>query len=147
MRKPSPSPVPVAPAPPVPTPCECGCGRPAPRRFVPGHDAKLKSELIRFVLAGDHPDAEVAEVRAGATALERLENLGWLLHLELSRAARARKAASRKSAKPAAPAPPAAPPAAGDVRTPAGGTVPASVGRLQNGKPGRRARVAKSATA
>jgi predicted nuclease with RNAse H fold len=44
--------------------CECGCGDPVKRRFLPGHDAKLKSRLLR-------------EVRAGQAARERLVRLGW----------------------------------------------------------------------
>jgi len=44
--------------------CECGCGRPARRRFLPGHDARLRGRLIR-------------EARAGDTAREHLARLGW----------------------------------------------------------------------
>lgn len=33
--------------------CECGCGGLTGGRFVPGHDAKLKSELIRKARGGD----------------------------------------------------------------------------------------------
>lgn len=32
--------------------CECGCGEPVARRFLPGHDAKLKSRLRREARAG-----------------------------------------------------------------------------------------------
>jgi hypothetical protein len=44
--------------------CECGCGRAARRRFLPGHDAKLRSRLIR-------------DARAGNAALVELHRLGW----------------------------------------------------------------------
>lgn len=30
----------------VPRFCECGCGEPVARRFKPGHDARLKSQLV-----------------------------------------------------------------------------------------------------
>jgi predicted nuclease with RNAse H fold len=46
--------------------CLCGCGVVVRRRFLPGHDAKLKSRLIRLSLQGD------------AEAMSRLEALGWL---------------------------------------------------------------------
>ena len=46
--------------------CLCGCGAVVERRFLPGHDAKLKSRLIRLSLQGD------------AEATSRLETLGWL---------------------------------------------------------------------
>jgi hypothetical protein len=45
--------------------CECGCGEPARRRFVAGHDAKLRSRLIQ-------------DARAGNAALGELRRLGWL---------------------------------------------------------------------
>jgi hypothetical protein len=45
--------------------CECGCGATVRRRFLPGHDAKLKSRLRRLQRAG------VAE------ATDRLRALGW----------------------------------------------------------------------
>ena len=46
--------------------CLCGCGAAVRRRFLPGHDAKLKSLLVRRHLAGDR------------TATEHLQSLGWL---------------------------------------------------------------------
>jgi hypothetical protein len=49
--------------------CECGCGRPVRRRFLPGHDAKLKSRLI-------------GEVRTGDAARAELSRLGWTHFLE-----------------------------------------------------------------
>ena len=45
--------------------CGCGCGAPVARRFKPGHDAKLKSLLLR-------------EARQGSeSAKRRLDALGW----------------------------------------------------------------------
>jgi hypothetical protein len=44
--------------------CACGCGAPVRRRFLPGHDAILKSRLLR-------------EVRAGEAAAGELRRLGW----------------------------------------------------------------------
>jgi hypothetical protein len=44
--------------------CECGCGAPVRRRFLPGHDAILKSRLLR-------------EARAGDAAKRALRRLGW----------------------------------------------------------------------
>ncbi len=44
--------------------CECGCGRPVRRRFLPGHDARLRSRLLN-------------EARAGVTARKELARLGW----------------------------------------------------------------------
>jgi len=46
--------------------CECGCGgHTKGRRFLPGHDAKLKKELIGEALGGKK------------RARNRLEKLGW----------------------------------------------------------------------
>ena len=47
-------------------PCGCGCGARVRRRFLPGHDAKLKSRLLAAWRAGD------------TTAEERLRSLRWL---------------------------------------------------------------------
>jgi predicted nuclease with RNAse H fold len=44
--------------------CECGCGGAVSRRFRPGHDAKLRSRLIR-------------DLRAGDRARDELQRLGW----------------------------------------------------------------------
>jgi hypothetical protein len=44
--------------------CECGCGEPVRRRFVPGHDTKLRSRLVR-------------QARAGRVAMDELTRLGW----------------------------------------------------------------------
>jgi hypothetical protein len=44
--------------------CECGCGGPVRRHFLPGHDARLKSRLLR-------------ELRAGEAARHELERRAW----------------------------------------------------------------------
>jgi hypothetical protein len=44
--------------------CECGCGGPVRRRFLPGHDTKLRSRLLR-------------DLRAGQAASRELARLGW----------------------------------------------------------------------
>lgn len=45
--------------------CGCGCGSPVARRFLPGHDAKLKSRLVK-------------EARSGSKAArENLREHGW----------------------------------------------------------------------
>lgn len=61
-----PAPVRQDPAhPPTGRVCGCGCGRPVKRRFLPGHDAKLKSRLVK-------------EARDGSTAaLDELRRYGW----------------------------------------------------------------------
>jgi predicted nuclease with RNAse H fold len=46
--------------------CLCGCGAAVRRRFLPGHDAKLKSRLLAAHRMGD------------ADATRRLSELGWL---------------------------------------------------------------------
>lgn len=46
-------------------PCECGCGVHGPGRFRPGHDAKLRSSLMKALAAGDDG------------ARQRLAELGW----------------------------------------------------------------------
>ncbi len=65
------------PALPLPTPggsgsCGCGCGASVRRRFLPGHDAKLKSRLLAARRAGDQ------------AAERRLGELGWLANLDES---------------------------------------------------------------
>lgn len=74
--------------------CLCGCGSPTKSRFVPGHDARLKSRLINTVL---DPKSHV-EDRKDAEA--ELGTLGWADFLTKSRKAREAKAAA-KAAKEA----------------------------------------------
>jgi Protein of unknown function (DUF429) len=50
--------------------CECGCGRPVRRRFLPGHDARLRARLLK-------------EARAGVTARRELARLGWTRALDV----------------------------------------------------------------
>jgi hypothetical protein len=44
--------------------CECGCGTPVRRRFLPGHDSRLRARLV-------------AEARTGSAARTELARLGW----------------------------------------------------------------------
>jgi precorrin-8X/cobalt-precorrin-8 methylmutase len=46
-------------------PCGCGCGAPGPGRFRPGHDAKLRSQLLKRIADGD------------AQAAKIMTDLGW----------------------------------------------------------------------
>jgi hypothetical protein len=48
----------------APVLCECGCGAAVRRRFLPGHDGRLKARLLR-------------EARAGDGARRHLARLGW----------------------------------------------------------------------
>jgi hypothetical protein len=69
-----------------PHPCECGCGdltKTGKARFIPGHDAKLKSALIRAALEGDR------------VATQRLSKLGWGDHLRKGREVQGRKKVKR----------------------------------------------------
>jgi hypothetical protein len=52
--------------------CECGCGAAVRRRFLPGHDARLRGRLVREARAGDLAHAELAR-------------LGWLRYIEKER--------------------------------------------------------------
>lgn len=59
--------------------CECGCGAlTSGARFRQGHDAKLKSTLIKAALAGSQ------------RSISKLEKLGWSKFLDTKRAAIAR---------------------------------------------------------
>jgi uncharacterized protein DUF429 len=49
--------------------CECGCGLAVRRRFLPGHDARLRSRLLK-------------EARSGMAARKELARLGWNRALE-----------------------------------------------------------------
>jgi predicted nuclease with RNAse H fold len=42
--------------------CGCGCGAPVKSRFLPGHDAKLRSQLLRSVREGIRAEARLAEL-------------------------------------------------------------------------------------
>ena len=71
-----------------PHPCECGCGEQTitgRARFIPGHDAKLASQLVRSALEGDR------------TAEQRLKKLNWGSKLEAARRVRVKKAAKAKA--------------------------------------------------
>ena len=69
--------------------CECGCGEPTNGgRFRPGHDAKLKSQLIAEALG------------SSKRAATKLEALGWTRFLDAKRSVLAQKEA--KAAKKAA---------------------------------------------
>ncbi|MEA3188565.1 MAG: hypothetical protein QOD99_2395 [Chthoniobacter sp.] len=66
--------------------CECGCGATTKGgRFLPGHDAKLKKELIGAALGGSK--------RAEA----KLEKLGWTSFLDIQRARVVIERAARKA--------------------------------------------------
>lgn len=65
-------------------PCQCGCGALVAKRFKAGHDAKLKSALIRSAMLGDDPDAE-----------KELARLGWTKFLDKARASSARRSAPK----------------------------------------------------
>lgn len=54
----------------APTECGCGCGADAKRRFLPGHDARLKSTLLKSYRSATS-DAARAKV------LKQAEALGW----------------------------------------------------------------------
>lgn len=45
--------------------CQCGCGQPVARRFKPGHDARLKSRLVKDARSGSE------------AARKQLEEFGW----------------------------------------------------------------------
>lgn len=51
-------------------PCGCGCKTPVARRFAPGHDARLKGQLLRVAREIDKGDV--------AAAKARLKSEGWL---------------------------------------------------------------------
>ncbi|WP_239341498.1 hypothetical protein [Frankia sp. CiP3] len=86
----------------APRTCECGCGATVVRRFAVGHDAKLKSQLIKTILAGEAPNTNREAKVAGRDAAKRLAALGWAAHLERSRVVRQAKASrARKAPTPA----------------------------------------------
>jgi membrane protein involved in colicin uptake len=76
--------------------CGCGCKGKTFRRFLPGHDAKLKSQLLNTAV---DPKATPAQVR---TAEKQLTDLGWgdfLTKRQAKVAADAEKAEKRAKAK------------------------------------------------
>lgn len=54
--------------------CECGCGAAVARRFLPGHDAKLKGALKRGLRSGDW--------RVRTASADALVELGWAHHAD-----------------------------------------------------------------
>lgn len=50
--------------------CECGCGSTVRNRFLPGHDARLRSQLINQAI-------EARNGRSRESARKRLDKLGW----------------------------------------------------------------------
>lgn len=51
--------------------CECGCGAEVKNRFKQGHDAKLKSQLLRTIRD------ESVHHNTRAAANRKLARLGW----------------------------------------------------------------------
>lgn len=56
--------------------CECGCGATVRRRFLPGHDAKLKGALKAGLRSADW--------RTRQASADRLADLGWAHHADLA---------------------------------------------------------------
>lgn len=50
--------------------CQCGCGETVKNRFKPGHDSRLKSNLVQAVSSKNWWEREAA--------VQALTNLGWL---------------------------------------------------------------------
>ena len=51
--------------------CGCGCGELVTRRFKPGHDARLKGEMLRAYRSGDPVDKQRAQLIANDNGWER----------------------------------------------------------------------------
>jgi hypothetical protein len=51
--------------------CECGCGAEVTRRFLPGHDARYKGQLLKRLDAGDN-EAQDILISNGWYTLDRL---------------------------------------------------------------------------
>lgn len=68
--------------------CECGCGaiRSPKRHFLPGHDAKYKSTLLRLWDAGQGAEAEELVTRGWYTR-EQLQDRGAKLSAKVEKAA------------------------------------------------------------
>lgn len=61
-------------------PCECGCGGVPTRKrskFLPGHDARLKSQLYTAIREGNEDGATDEQRAAGDAALTRLKSYDW----------------------------------------------------------------------
>ncbi len=74
--------------------CECGCGG-ATRggRFQPGHDARLKSQILRAIRNADAPAAE------RVAAMDRMHLLGWAKFVREADIAAVRAAEAAEVAK------------------------------------------------
>lgn len=80
-------------------PCGCGCGgTTGGGRYLPGHDAKHKSALIKAALAGEN-SGDQAEFMLGMSAYAELEERGWLRFLDKAREVAARPKADPKVAR------------------------------------------------
>jgi hypothetical protein len=75
-RRCAPPDAPLHPAGRVDTPrlCECGCGVPVRRRFLPGHDSRLRSRLVKQAKDGHAARKELARLGWGR-ALDALDSL------------------------------------------------------------------------
>lgn len=69
--------------------CLCGCGGKTARRFMPGHDARLKGELLR---QATDPEAKAAD---RSKAEKRLNELNWGHFLTKAQATAERKAKAK----------------------------------------------------
>jgi colicin import membrane protein len=67
--------------------CGCGCGGLTFNRFLPGHDAKLKSRLLTEAASDDGDVASAAQAE--------LESLGWLKFHEARSAKTERRAMAK----------------------------------------------------
>lgn len=75
--------------------CECGCkGTTGGGRYLPGHDAKHKSALVKLAIQGEGSE-DVNENRLGMNAYAQLEERGWLKFLD-----KAKEVAARPKADP-----------------------------------------------
>jgi hypothetical protein len=76
-----------------PHPCECECGDltiTGKARFIPGHDAKLASRLVKAALGGDRK------------AEARIAKLGWQSKLDAGKRSAERKAKAKATKTEAA---------------------------------------------
>ncbi|WP_239341491.1 hypothetical protein [Frankia sp. CiP3] len=65
--------------------CLCGCGSNVRAEYLPGHDSRHKSALIRSVLAAEAPGTDDATKDAGVEAYAVILRRGWVAHLDKSR--------------------------------------------------------------